>query len=170
MTELHALAADMDAVNRANGFDAPTIENLPGKLMLACTELAEIDEAAAGHGDLHEELADLLLRLLSVMHGTFGDGWADRVTGSIGRVVRPEKPYAFERIETLVWPICLHLFRATERWRKQRDDDAMWHMELAVLQLWRLCNKLGFDVIERARVKLEINRQREPLHGNARSL
>lgn len=182
---LRELALQADEVAQANGFDPCTWENLPGKLELVGTELDEIvdavkeletlsdaeigsdvmDDANWGIEKVQSEFADLALRLLAVVHGTFGGDFHDR------RRLTPARP-AFLPIEVLIWPIQSHLHKAAQRWRCDQRDDARTHLEYALRAMWALAARIGagFDLTQMCSERLAQNRLREPLHGKRRTL
>lgn len=163
---LHELAAEISRVNAANNWDAATLDNLPGKLMMCVTELDESADAAhVGEGTLGIELADVAIYLLSFLHGAFGQHWHDRITGR-----HPYKRSAFAPIEVLLWPTLRSMCRAAKAWRKGQDDNTCIALELALLEIWRLADALGFDMLGNITAKVEVNRLRGPLHGHRRSL
>jgi len=77
------LAKSIRETNEKNGFDCPSWDNLPNKVMFAVTELDEGMDAISGEGKdpLHEELADTAVRILDILYAVWGDEWDDR-TGS----------------------------------------------------------------------------------------
>jgi hypothetical protein len=167
MTTLHALAAECDAVNRANGFDVPTFDNLPGKIAMVFTELNEADdEQDNGEAAVHEEIADAAVRVLSTLHAVWGEDWADRATHFRHVYCRT----AYAPIETLLKPTFKQLCLALEAWRREQRVDARLALEMAVLELYRMSDRMGFDLTAEIRRKVEINRGRGALHGKVRSL
>jgi NTP pyrophosphatase (non-canonical NTP hydrolase) len=161
---LHEMAALTADIAEGNGFAAPTWDTLPMKLMLAITELREARDSE-DRAALAEELADFALRTLAVLNRIWGDDWASsriegrqRTTGSF-----------FYPIEVLLFPMISHLCFAVEDWRKERRVDAKIRIELALLELWRLADRLGIDLETELMKKCEKNRGRGHLHGKVRA-
>ncbi len=167
MTALHDLAAECDAVNRANLWDASTIDNLPGKLAFLFTEtiLEAHEEQDNGSHAVHIEIADAAVRILASLSGIWGARWEDRVQF---RHVYCRTAYA--PLETLLLPANIHVCRALQAWRKDKQDDVRAALELAVLELYRLSDRMGFDLSATISAKLDVNRKRGPRHGNVRGL
>ncbi len=166
MTPLQETAKDVDDIAKANGFDPPTWENIPIKLMLVVTELDEARDAVHGVGNdpLAEELADVAIRLLSILHSVWEDKWQDRVTGRSPRACN-----GFQTVETLLWPILDHVCKAVEAWRHDKKRDTMQRVELALLETFRLADLLYIRLHEEILLKTDKNAERPHLHGKVQT-
>lgn len=165
--DLHELAAACEVLAKAKGWDPCTIDNFVGKIGVAFTEIAEADDEA-GSGTVaavHEEVADITVRVLSVLHGCWGQRWSDRTTFR-----HKHARTAYEPVLMILRPTFKSLAKAIQFWRKGNDDDARVSLEIAVLELYRVSDRMGFDLTVEILRKLEVNKGRPPLHGNRRSL
>jgi hypothetical protein len=152
-------------VNDANGFDRPTMENLPTKLMFVVTELEEAARSVEPGPDddpLNEELADIAVRLLHILQSMWPNDWHLRVRD------HPPRTHPFEQIEVLLWPILTQCCKATESWRKKHEVDTQIYIEYALAKTLKVSKSLGYDLLEEVKVKVEKNAQRGHLHGKAR--
>lgn len=167
---LHALARELRKVNVGNGFDPPTWETVPAKLMFTVTELDEGMEAIEGSGadPLGEELADAAIRILDILTTLWNDEWADRTQG-LRRENPPSVIAAFQPGEVALWRPLRMVCKAVEAWRYDRRDDVRAGLELAVRELFVLAWKLGLDLAPEIAWKVQKNRGRGALHGKARS-
>lgn len=164
---LHELAAFCEELARAKNWDACSLDNFVGKLGVAFTEIAEADDEAESTtvAAVHEEVADITVRVLAVLHGCWGDQWADRTTFRHGYVRT-----AFADVFMLLKPAFKAMCVAIQNWRKGDDENARVALEIAVLELYRVSDRMGFDLTAEILRKLEVNKTRPPLHGNRRSL
>lgn len=165
--KLHQIAKEVDEVAAANGFDRPTVENLPVKVVMTITELHEAREACMGEegaDPLAEELADVAIRTMSILSGVWGEAWADRTkdfTTTHDNVwMSPEKA---------LWRILRPLCQAVECWRKDHLLDTRIALEFALKETFWLASVLGYDIIGDITTKNERNRHRGQLHGKVRS-
>jgi hypothetical protein len=167
MTALHDLAADADAANRANNFEVPTWDNLPGKLAFLFTESIEEahEEQANGPEAVHVEIADAAIRIMSTLNAVWGDAWADRI-----QFRHVYCRTAYDRLETMLLPANIQVCKALQAWRKDDRHGAREALEVAVLELYRVSDRMGFDLSAEIARKVEINRGRGALHGKKRSL
>lgn len=168
MTEWKDRAQTILEIVRANGFDDPSWENLPGKLAIALTELDELVDFVRGSGEdpLEEELADFAIRLLHVLEG-LGEGWHVR-----DFVQRPGdlEGLPFAPVEVVLWPIVSYVCKAIEYWRHNNRTDAVIALELTFAETLRAASRLGVDLGAEVDRKNEKNAARPRLHGKARSL
>lgn len=161
--DLHELARECDAIVLANGFEPSNWETAVRKVAYIFTEIDEAIDAVNGSGvdPLEEELADIAIRLLSLLAGLAGDKWFDRVTGC--------KPYTrrspFQAIESLLLPIFSHCAKALECWRKNNERDFTSHLELALKETFVVADLLEIDLIGSIIAKNEKNRARGLRHG-----
>lgn len=165
---LHELAAASAENAAAKGFDRPTWENFVAKVAFAIGEVNEARDSVDSGEDqtaLGYELADVAIRVLAILHEVWRDTWVDRVCNRR----RPE-PRAYAAIEVLLWPVVSCLCDAIERWRRDDRIDACMYLELALLNLWRVADRVGIDLDVAIAEKMAINREREPLHGKVRAL
>ena len=154
-------------VNDANGFDRPTMDNLPDKLMFVVTELNEAAQSVEPGPDddpLNEELADTPIRLLHILQSMWPYEWHLRVQDND----YPPRTNPFEQIEVLLWPILAKCCDAVEDWRKERTVDMSINIEYALAETLKLSRRLGYDLLEEVKAKVEKNAQRGHLHGKAR--
>jgi NTP pyrophosphatase (non-canonical NTP hydrolase) len=156
-------------VNDANGFDRPTMENLPIKLMLVVTELEEARQATTGEttDPLNEELADVAVRLLHILQSMWPNDWHLRVQDWHYRNTIP-RTNPFGQIEVLLWPILAQCCDAVESWRKKYEPDMQINVEYALAETLKLSRRLGYDLLEEIKTKVEKNAKRGHLHGKAR--
>lgn len=155
-------------VNDANGFDRPTMENLPIKLMLVVTELEEAARSVEPGPDddpLNEELADVAVRLLHILQSMWPNDWHLRVSDDY---YYPPRTSPFKQIEVLLWPILIQCCKAAESWRKKYEIDVQIYIEYALAETLKLSRRLGYDLLEEAYAKVEKNAKRGHLHGKAR--
>lgn len=166
---LHALAQQSSEIAKQNGFDDPTWDTLPMKVMLGVTEIVEAVDADEFNA-LIEELADIALRTLAILHCVWGDSWSasrieDRRQYDLLRTFQP--------LEVLLFPTLRYIARAVEDWRHAigftdiRKTDAKINLELALLELWRLADALKVDLYAACLAKCEKNKTRGHLHGKA---
>lgn len=177
MADLKEIARECNEIASANGFDRPSWGNVVEKLAFVGTELDEARDGALGNTDdpLSEELADIAIRLLSILEALWGDGWGDRVTNR-----RPKPINTYAPIEVLLWPTLGYVFKAIEARRHvpevaSVDDETLrrsrarvgqW-IELALLETWRIADALQVDLFAEIEKKSEKNRNRPYLHGKA---
>ena len=147
----------------ANGFDPCTWDNLPIKAMLVITELHEAMDAADGVGDpLSEELADIAIRLLGMLHGIWGDDWHVRpLVTPVGNNL--------ERIEVIMRPTGRAVSRAVEAWRCNNQVDARGWLEVALRNTRHVAIRVGVNLGDAIYLKCVKNRGRGKLHGKARA-
>ena len=155
--------ANLDTV-LANGFDPPTWENLPIKVMLVITEISEAIESAHSMGDdpMSEELADIWIRISGILAALWGSEWAVRY--GKGQMI-----YVFAPIEVLLWPIARHCCNAVECWRHEKRDDTRMELEFAIKQLAVLAYSLDIDLTTEIEMKMRKNSKRAKFHGKAKS-
>ena len=166
---LHELAAWIGSVNEANGFERPTWEKLPTKLMLVAAELNEAREAVRGTcpDPLPEELADTIVRLLDILGALWTDDWAACRVQESKHVVQSNP--LFRSIEELLWAPLNYVCMAAEHWRYNNRDDTRIAVELALRDTWALGEALRFDMHEQVCSKVKRNAQRGLLHGKKRA-
>ncbi|UCF48594.1 MAG: hypothetical protein JSU89_15745 [Myxococcales bacterium] len=163
--DIRSFAQSIHAVNLDNGFDPPSWENLPIKLMLATTELDEARAATDGTGvdPLGEEFADVAIRLLDILHTLWRDTWYDR------RASKYPAGLCFIPVEVLLWSILHWLCNATEQWRDNNQTDTRISLELALAETFALAHRLQIDLPSEMEQKLAKNMDRGQCHGRARS-
>lgn len=164
---IYELAKSIRETNEKNGFDKPTWDNLPTKVMFAVTELDEGMDAITGEGadPLTEELADTAIRILDILHSIWGDEWADRTTES--KRVRCES--VFEPGEVALWRPLRMLCKGVECWRHEKKSDVRIALEMALREVFVLGVKLGVDLQVDVEWKNAKNATRGLRHGKARS-
>jgi hypothetical protein len=167
---IYDLARRAAAINASNGFDATTAENIIGKLGLVITEVNELVEAMEADADrdghqVAEECADIAIRLLSILADSWPD-WCSRISTRMPRWgVGP-----YEAPERMVWPIVREVCKAMEGWRRGLSKHVQQHTELALLETFRVGDRLCVDLESAIAAKLEKNATRGRCHGRARSL
>jgi len=154
-------------VIRASGFDEPTWDNLPQKLVLTYTEVTEAEAAVLGHfiqtDPLAEELADIAIRVTGMLWGIWGDDWSVRAPDGLGL----RNP--FQPIEVMLRPIRDYLTHAVEAWRKDRRVDVKVALELVLKETAIVAETCEIDLVAEMEVKRAKNAARPPRHGNKRS-
>jgi hypothetical protein len=158
-------------VNAETAFAPTTLDNLPGKLFFAITELDELVDAIDSrmHPEDHipVEVADTGIWLLSALADLYGTAWASRV--DTRKPVHGVGPY--DRPEMIVWPIIRQLRQAGRAWSKDEPTNELQVcLELAVLAVFRVADRFGVNLEEAILAKLEVNRSRGARHGRRRSL
>lgn len=182
MSDLRALAARVSAIAIEKGWQPPDWEtNFIQKLAFAITELNEGVDWVHGIGKdpIEMELADTAIRLLAVVHGLWPERWSPGRIESRRPPTLPSGAIAHERgfyqpIEVGVWPVVRHICDAMECWRKRDPEwaqkDAMISTEMAILETFRLADRLGIDLMVQIQKKAEINAQRPHLHGKGQNV
>jgi hypothetical protein len=132
-------------------------------------ELAEATHQKEGVAKFGDELADVAIRLLSILHSIWPAEW------SPGRTEHRRIEYlafatSFQQIEVLVFPIVRQVADAIQRWRRSEKRDAMIACELALLEVARLSDGLGFGLMDEIRDKSRENATRPRCHGLAQSV
>lgn len=183
----HKLAKYVDDINTLNGFDKPTWDNLPVKVMMVITELDELETAYTGAhsvvwqrdpeiytgrevdvdvakiGNMDEEIADVSIRLLSLLHSVWGDSWP-----------RPTRSWqnwgnGMGDGPKLLWPIVHLLSEGVEFWRYDNRKKTKLCLSKALSKAWSLADSWGFDLKKLVQKKADINKERGHLHGKVRS-
>jgi len=164
---IYEVAKAIRETNEANGFDCPTWENIPSKVMFAVTELDEGMDAITGEGadPLSEELADTVVRILDVLHALWGNDWADRTSDILS--IQPVG--VFEPGEVTLWRPLRMLCKCVESWRHDKRSDVRVALEMAVRELFIIGSKLGVDLHAEVEWKNGKNASRGKLHGKVRS-
>ena len=177
MSQISLIAWSAAEGARKRGFEVPDWDqNLPAKLIFAIGELDEAVEATefqyTNVDVFAEELADVCLRLLGVLHEISDEGknWCpDRIAER-----HVEKPsMAFVPVEKLLWPALRYIIKAAECWRTngpQSKSDAIINLELAVLAVFRVSDRLGIDLVAACDRKLAQNDKRPRYHGKGRTI
>jgi len=168
MSGLKEVARECHEAVLANGFEVPTWENFPVKVMLAVTELNEA-VAASDEANWREEWADFVIRVTGVLEALSGGEWLDR-SGTFR--------YYYERVwtdyisplECHVWPALEECCKSVEYWRMGKRVDALMRLEFAVAQAFRIEDMFEFDLVAEMRAKNEVNKSRGRLHGKKESV
>ncbi len=175
-SDLRAIAIRVSALAIEKGWQKPEWStNFVAKLAFAITELNEGVDWVHGRGKdpLSIELADTAIRLLAVIEGIWPTSWCPgRIEGRV-RSQGPAVAY-FQPIEVGVWPIVRHICEAIECWRKNDPKygakDAMISTELAILETFRLADRLGIDLMDEIEKKTIVNSLRPHLHGKGQDV
>lgn len=164
---IYELAKSIRETNQKNGFDCPSWDNLPNKVMFAVTELDEGMDAITGDGDdpLSEELADTAVRILDVLYAVWGNDWADRTAGILN--IHPEG--VFQPGEVILWKPLRLLCKAVECWRHENKADTRIALEMALREVFAIGALIGHDLHVDIEWKNAKNATRGRLHGKARS-
>lgn len=159
-----ALARSNLQVILDNGFDAPTWENFPIKVMLVITEIDEAIEAVDGGGEdpLDEELADVWIRLTGILSALWPEDWAVRYEGMMAG-------YRYHSIEELLWPIASMCCKAVEAWRHEEHVDARMWLEIALKETVQSAITCEVDLWAAVEAKLAKNKNRRKYHGKAKA-
>lgn len=165
--ELRLVAKWIDEVNEGNGFAPPTWDSLPAKVVFVVTELDEAMQAIDGSGDdpIEVELADTVIRLLSILNSVFGNEWNDRTK----TVLKIAPHNVYEPGEVLLWKVVRPLCQAIEFWAKDNRRDALTSIELGLKETWSLAVRLGFNPGADIFAKVRKNMTRSKWHGKAKS-
>lgn len=165
----HELAEWIRRVNQSNGFDAPTWDTLPTKLMLVVTELNEARDDVRGSGKdpLAEELADTAIRLLDILGAIWSGRWSFRgVTAvELNALGNP----LFRSIEEVLWKPLSYVCVAVESWRHEKRDDTRIAIELALRETYAVAVAIGANMGDEIERKVKRNMERGRLHGKKRA-
>lgn len=169
MINLHETAKSCIRIADAHGFDTCTWENLPTKLMFVVSEIEEACEAMEsmdGHTnyEVGEELADIGIRTM-VMIETL---WPDWSTGRIEQRKLQNKT-AFMSPQRMLWPMLRYAVGALSSWRIEERKDAQQSLELLLLELWRVGDRMRIDLDGFVQLKMDKNEKRPMLNGKKRS-
>ena len=164
--ELKALARHVDETSVTNGFDRPTWETIPSKLMFVVSELDEALQTIKHTNDepIEVELADTAIRLLSILVAVWDHNWQDRISDL--RISPAANVY--EPAEVALWRILRPLVHALERWRYDDRDGTRMSLEVALRETWVLATRLGHNLFAEIVKKAEINAGRGKWHGKAK--
>lgn len=165
---LHDIAKRCAATAAAKGFDACTWENLPTKLMFVVTEIDEACEAMeedAQESKVGEELADIAIRTLVVLETLWPDDWSEgRIVGRYRQTRRRhESPWV------MLWPLLRYARIAIHHWRMDEHEYTRQSLELLLLELWRLADRIRIDLDGCIQLKADANELRPARNGKKRS-
>jgi hypothetical protein len=166
MRDLHETASLCARIAEAHGFDACTWENFPTKIVFVVSEIDETREAMAvfGGDTIREEMTDIAIRTMVVLE-TLWPGWS---TGRITqRAIRTQS--VFTDAESLLWPMISYAVKALHHWRNEERTDAGQCLELLLLELWRLADRLRIDLDSSIQIKMDKNELRPMRNGKKRS-
>jgi NTP pyrophosphatase (non-canonical NTP hydrolase) len=164
--DFESVSARINEVNSANGFDLPIWDNLPMKVMLTVTELDEAYDAVKGAGKdpLGEELADVSIRLLSILEAI----WP-------GMLLEHEEWFASNPVPIMteiasdLWLICSPLCKAVEAWRHEDQQKTLQCILNAIVATYDVAEAYNVNLDDEIEAKIEKNSKRPKLHGKARS-
>lgn len=182
---LATLATTVRSINAENGWEAPTWEKLPTKLMLIVTEA---DEAMQGHkgvgkDPVEEEIADIWIRTADVIVSlkqdtttSFAQSWEPRVDlVALVKTIRttsadlaPPKGTQ-DAFEVTMWPFISLMTKAMESWRDDQKRAVDIFLEDTLYECHTIALERGHDLIPSVARKLLKNRKRARLHGRARA-
>lgn len=169
MMNLHETARSCAKIAREHGFDECTWENFPVKLMLVVSEIKEAVEAMEGmqghtNFEVGEELADVAIRTLQIVE-ILWPGWsAERITK---RTVQQRTAFSIPQL--MVWPMMKYAVEALESWRNEQRGDAQQCLELLLLELWRVSDRMHIDLEGFVQLKMDKNEKRPHLNGKKRT-
>ena len=173
---LHAVAEECRGIALQKGFDDCTWENLPTKLVFVVSEMDEACEAGYEapmvlQGALQleanrfgEELADVAIRTLVLLETLWPDWSEGRITAR-----RPTALSKYDKLEVMLWPLLRYGVKALHCWRMELRKDTQQCLELLLLELWRLADRLDVDLYAEIMSKMVKNRSRPLLNGKKRS-
>lgn len=167
MDYIHELADKIRKVNADNGFDAPTWDNLPIKVMLIVTEIDEGHQAIykSTADTIQIELADMAIRVLDLLHGVWGVKWTTRKWPEDGfPTYGPLKPY-----EQVIWPTISFCCAAVEAWRKNDKKDTEIALTFALREIFVAAASMQINLFPEIEAKVAKNATRGHLHGKARA-
>lgn len=182
---LATLATTVRSINAENGWETPTWEKLPTKLMLIVTET---DEAVQGHkgvgkDPVEEEIADVWIRTADVIvslkqdtTASFAQSWEPRVDlvalvntiRTTSAELTPPKG-AQDAFEVTMWPFISLMTKTMESWRDDQKRAANIFLEDTLYECHTTALERGHDLIPSIAKKLLKNRKRARLHGRARA-
>jgi len=174
---LATLAATVRSINAENGWEAPTWEKLPTKLMLIVTEA---DEAVQGHkgvgkDPVEEEIADVWIRTADIVV-SFRPDWEPRtdlvalvktIRTTSAELTPPKSVH--DAFEVTVWPFISLMTKAMESWRDDKKPAVDVFLEDTLYECHTIALERGHDLIPSIAKKLLKNRKRARLHGRARA-
>ncbi len=142
-------------------FNPARMEVLPCRLMCIISELEEFEDASSTQHE-HEELADVAIYLITMLHDLYeGEDWPARHIGLL--------PNPHESKSVLTRPIRRYVVKAMQYWRKVqsplRKRDVCISMELALFETVRLARCMGFDLRGAIVEKLAILDKRSVRNG-----
>lgn len=162
----HKLAQRIREVNDKNGWDKPTWENLPAKVMMIMTELDEAYDGWSGYvegreyANYPEELADVAIRIMDVLEAVW-PLWCVRTPKVLGD---PYNPVG------MLWSVVGPLCKSVEAWRHDEQDDTRTCLELALMHLREVAETSGVTLPAWIDEKIRKNSTRGKLHGKKRSV
>jgi len=178
--DLRAFAIRVGATAAAKGWDQPTWENLPGKLMLVVTEVDEAVESAEAPAnqdyDRHfqrtyrwdpSELADIIIRTIDILNTLWPEAW-DTALLSHHEL---QRPFAYTQPPTGIgWSFVRTLSGAMEYWRHSDREMVRKRLQDVVMLARYVALAQGTDLDAALVAKADINDKRPPLHGKKMTL
>lgn len=170
------VGAESSRIALVNGYDVTTWENVPAKLMFVVGELVTEAGAAVRNNsgpssasrldDLGEELADVIIRLASILHDLWPDLWLDR-SKDMG-IIKHRCPWV--AFQVAAWQILDYLGQAAEAWRHDKKGEVLGWLENAIAGTIQLAQDASIDIEDEVRKKCARNLARPHLHGKATSV
>ena len=159
---LQQWAEYVSRVAAEKGWQATTWENFVQKMAFAIGELDEGVDGGLGVGKdpLEVELADTAIRLLEALHNLFPN-WSP---GRVESRHPSQTPSRFQSIEQLLWKPLSKISKAIDCWRKGDRKDAQICVELALLEVFRVADALGIDLMQEIAKKTHVNEGPPPPH------
>lgn len=167
--DIYTFAREVLDLSIYKGFDRPTWENVPSKLMFVVSEIDEA-ECVKWRGELAEELADIALRTLAILSALWDNEWSYRVQPLVGS---PEslrdQAFMLGNAPTLLWPLIRRTTSTLTAWRDGRRDDVRINLEFLLRDVWNFASSFGFKFEDDLRQKHERNKLRPHLHDKKES-
>lgn len=170
------VGAESSRIALVNGYDVTTWENVPAKLMFVVGELVTEAGAAVRNNsgpssasrldDLGEELADVVIRLASILHDLWPDIWLDR-SKDMG-IIKHRCPWV--AFQVAAWQILDYLGQAAEAWRHDKKSEVLGWLENAIAGTIQLAHDASINIEDEVRKKCARNLARPHLHGKATSV
>ena len=152
------LTADIVSMRSTMGFNPVTMDNAGSKTMCLVAELFEVEQALHGSGDVAEELADVAMYALAMIHDLGGGVLTLRTARQGANPYQP--PECFTALARK------YAVEAFECWRRGKAKDVVISAEIVHLHVARMA--LGLRVDLKAEVGKKISKNlatRDYRHG-----
>src|SRR6056300_123915 len=154
------------AISGSRGFARVDFEtNYMHRVMYVITEVDETVEAMEESNAplIGEELADIAIRLLDIIHPNRGGSWAPR------KQKRLPTSSCFREPWSIMGPITRCVSRAAECYRKNDKGDSVLWLEFALQETEAVAVLLGYSLFSEIRRKCLKNASRPRFNGKARA-
>lgn len=159
---LRELAREAVKVAAATGFVQATWQTLPIKVLWVVTEINEVHDVHYEPEKCRQEIADVALRTMGILHTVF-PGWRLREV-HLSMVVRAT------RWADRLWPMIDDAARAGQAWRKGNEKSVELRLCNLLGKCFDLANEHRFDLVLEMERTLDRNRDRPYLHGTLEPL